>query len=387
MPRTKDKNKATSVPSNLPPGLPTSGDAVWLLPDEKELIEYLVDHISEAGDNKNFKPKTFKGAADHVELIRTRGGPKTYKSCSQKYNTLRKLQALVDVIKGMSGWKWSDKNGADIDSSTAGTWDAWVANNRAATRFRNKGWPHYDIMLPLMPEKAKGSNAFRGTLSVERSSSPEWDMNLLDEEFAAGNNDGGSASSDKDASGDGASGDGAHRDEEEEDDNDDQKSDSSSPVSLSSNRKHAAALQAPRTYTRKSRLSGGAQGILDLAGAAKDMNGILGDMRDIFAIPASTSAAQGSSSTAPTTAPPALALQLSPQRRTAAIHQAQQEEWMLPQERLQLVQIVRNVETADTYLALLTEDMRIPWIIDELEKVGVTVFHHKYSLGLLSGMF
>jgi hypothetical protein len=50
-------------------------------------------------------------------------------------------------------------------------------------------------------------------------------MNLLDEEFAAGNNDGGSASSDKDASGDGASGDGAHRDEEEEDDNDDQKSD------------------------------------------------------------------------------------------------------------------------------------------------------------------
>jgi hypothetical protein len=49
MPRTKDKNKATSgsVPSNLPPGLPTSGDAAWLLPDEKALIEYLVDHISE----------------------------------------------------------------------------------------------------------------------------------------------------------------------------------------------------------------------------------------------------------------------------------------------------------------------------------------------------
>lgn len=110
-------------------------------------------------------------------------------------------------------------------------------------------------------------------------------------------------------------------------------------------------------------------------------------MRDIFAIPASTSATQVSSSAAPITAPPALALQLSPQRRTAAIHQAQQEEWMLPHERLQLVQIVRNVEAADTYLALLTEDMRIPWIIDELEKVGVTVFHHKYSLGPLSGMF
>ncbi|KAJ6609636.1 hypothetical protein B0H10DRAFT_1954460 [Mycena sp. CBHHK59/15] len=209
-----------------------------------------------------------------------------------------------------------------------------------------------------MPEKAKGSNAFQGTLSVERSSIPEWDMNRLDEGFSAGNNDGGSVSSGKDASGDGASGDGAHRDEEEEDDNDDQKSDtdgaqSSSPVSSSSNRKRAAAPQAPRTYTRKSRLSGGAQGILDLAGAAKDMNGILGDMRDIFTISASTSATQVSSSTAPATALPALALQLSPQRRTAAIHQAQQEEWMLPHDRLQLVQIVQNVEAPDTYLALL----------------------------------
>ncbi|KAJ7924569.1 hypothetical protein B0H13DRAFT_1863803 [Mycena leptocephala] len=283
----KGQNKATSdsVLPNLPPGLPTSGDAVWLLPDEKALIEYLIDHISEAGDNKNFKPKTLKGTADHVELIGTRGEPKTYKSCSQKLSS-----TLSRECPAGSG---ATKTEQILIHQTAGTWDAWVANNRAATRFRNKGWPHYDIMLPLMPEKAKGSNAFRGTFSVERSSSPEWDMNLLDEEFAAGNNDGGSASSDKGASGDGASGDGAHRDEEEEDDNDDQKSDtdgaqSSSPVSLSSNRKCATAPQAPRTHTRKSRLSGGAQGILDLAGAANDMNGILGDMRDIFAIPAST---------------------------------------------------------------------------------------------------
>jgi hypothetical protein len=55
-------------------------------------------------------------------------------------------------------------------------------------------------------------------------------MNRLDKEFAAGNNDGGSASSDKDAIGDGTSGDGAHRDEEEEDDNDDQKSDVRLPL-------------------------------------------------------------------------------------------------------------------------------------------------------------
>ena len=67
---------------------------------------------------------------------------------------------------------------------------------------------------------------------------------------------------------------------------------------------------------------------------------------------------------------------------------AQQEDWMMPQERLALVRLVKeDVETADLYCALLTEDMRIPWIIDELGKVGVTVFHHKYSMGPLSAMF
>ncbi|KAJ6562536.1 hypothetical protein B0H19DRAFT_1069150 [Mycena capillaripes] len=37
--------------------------------DEKVLIILLVDHIFEAGDSKNFKTKTFREAADHLEKI------------------------------------------------------------------------------------------------------------------------------------------------------------------------------------------------------------------------------------------------------------------------------------------------------------------------------
>ncbi|KAJ6523021.1 hypothetical protein B0H19DRAFT_1345646 [Mycena capillaripes] len=111
-----------------------------------------------------------------MESTRTKGGPKTYKSCQQKYVTLRKLQSVVELIMGVSGWKWHPERGADIDPTTQDTWEAWVKNNPDGKRFRNKGWVHYKDLLPLMPEKAKGTHAFRGTAPASengRSSSPE----------------------------------------------------------------------------------------------------------------------------------------------------------------------------------------------------------------------
>ncbi|KAJ7790345.1 hypothetical protein B0H14DRAFT_2626069 [Mycena olivaceomarginata] len=45
-------------PTNLTSGLPTTGAAVWRVPDETGLIEFLAEHLAEAGDNKNFTPKT-----------------------------------------------------------------------------------------------------------------------------------------------------------------------------------------------------------------------------------------------------------------------------------------------------------------------------------------
>ncbi|KAF8201924.1 hypothetical protein K438DRAFT_1535690, partial [Mycena galopus ATCC 62051] len=97
--------------------------ANWLFKDESSLIEFLVENIAEAGDNKNFTMKTFRACADHLEPTCTKGGPKTAKSCTQKYSNLRKLQGLVDLIKAISGWKWSDEKGADIDLTTKDSWD------------------------------------------------------------------------------------------------------------------------------------------------------------------------------------------------------------------------------------------------------------------------
>jgi hypothetical protein len=95
MPRQSGQtdSAAPSATSDAPT-LPTTGDAVWLHPDEKSLIEYLLDNQAAAGDNGNFKAVTFRGAATKVNEIRTRGGPKTSKSCEQKYRVVRRKDHL-----------------------------------------------------------------------------------------------------------------------------------------------------------------------------------------------------------------------------------------------------------------------------------------------------
>ncbi|KAJ7047967.1 hypothetical protein C8F04DRAFT_914258, partial [Mycena alexandri] len=132
--------------------------AHWTEADEKALIEHLIDNLDKAGDGKNFKKPVFTSAAAALNLIRTEGGPKTFRACQNKYSLLRKFQGFVDVIMGISGWHWDPKKGVNVTEAMEGSWDAWVAKNKQASRFRNKGWPHYDRLALLMPEKAKGGN-------------------------------------------------------------------------------------------------------------------------------------------------------------------------------------------------------------------------------------
>ncbi|KAJ6450043.1 hypothetical protein C8R45DRAFT_1128251 [Mycena sanguinolenta] len=316
--------------------------------------------------------KTFCAAADHLELTRTKGGPKPAKSCQQKYSNLRKLQGIVELIMGISGWKWSNEKGADIDPTTKDSWDDWVAKNHDGKRFRNKGWPHYESLVPLMPEKAKGIHAFWGmTVSTEqplaRSSSPEWDMDLLNEFGGSG-----AASSEGDvggaASSEGDTGTGVNDDDDDK--NDIASSKPSSSPAPANPRKRVAAQPASQ---KKSRLSSGPQAIQELVSAASDFNVIFGKMGTYFAD--SAASAPAAAPVAPAAGPLAATFQTSPQRRVSAVVLAQREDWMTPQERLALIQILTdNQKLADVYPALLTDDMRIPWIISELGKVDVYVF-------------
>ncbi|KAJ7321924.1 hypothetical protein DFH08DRAFT_969817 [Mycena albidolilacea] len=356
-------------PTNLTSGLPTTGATVWRVQDEMGLIEFLAEHLAEAGDNKNFTPKTFHAAADHLEKTCTEGGPKTFKSCQQKYNS-----APIAALSSM-GQLWIFLMGADIDIITKDTWDDWVAKNPEGKRFRNRGWVHYDSLLPLMPEKAKGSHAFHGTAAsmtpaLPRSSSPDWDPEQLERDFgAAGEGDGdGAASGEGDAVGDGPA-----APDNEDDENDADMAGSSSPVPTTGRKRVAA--QSAGGHHKKSRLRNGAQGIVDLAAAAEDFNGIFAG---VLAILGSSGGPTSTSMSAPDPAPalaPALipatsstaAFQTSPQRRMSAFKLAQQEDWMTPDERLELIEILQtDPRMVDLYVSLLTEDMRTPWIIKQL---------------------
>ncbi|KAJ6559758.1 hypothetical protein B0H19DRAFT_1069486 [Mycena capillaripes] len=103
-------------------------------------------------------------------------------ACVQIYSTsmervlqLRKLQA---VVEHMSGWKYHLKRGLDIDLTTKDTWDAVFFH-------------HYNDFLSLIPEKGKGTHAFRGTAASSRKkTSPSPDR---DKDFAAANADEGVA--------------------------------------------------------------------------------------------------------------------------------------------------------------------------------------------------
>ncbi|KAJ6614725.1 hypothetical protein B0H10DRAFT_1724848, partial [Mycena sp. CBHHK59/15] len=91
-----------------------SGKVSWTHPDNKALLTFLVEHQAEAGDGGNFKLKTFRAAAAVVNLIRTKGGVKSFKSCSGKYAALRKEWHIVDHIKNTSGYAWNDDTGVNV---------------------------------------------------------------------------------------------------------------------------------------------------------------------------------------------------------------------------------------------------------------------------------
>ncbi|KAF8213960.1 hypothetical protein K438DRAFT_1956061 [Mycena galopus ATCC 62051] len=346
-----------------PPGLPASGAASWRQPeDEKKLIEYLLEHRVEAGD----------------------GWAKTGKSCEQKYHTLWRDWGFVHHIKGISGFSWSDEHGANISAASQGTWDAFVTVNPKAARFRNKGWPFYDLLAPLMPSKAKGGNVFRAGAPVaaaEHSPSPDWDLGALEQESGEKDDGAGDSTSGDDADGPDVGGTadeelGAHIDK---DDNE--------TVFLP--RAFCARAEVSghsvKHISQKPHVSAGAQGLVNLIRTAAEFNEIMGSIRDIFASGSNLPAASTASNAAPSNLVPLTPLfQPSPQCHSATIGHVRGGTWLGTSERTALVHILRDIHKVDEYNGVYDEEeMRIIWILEELHAVGVYAYHPKYlSLSL-----
>lgn len=127
------------------------------------LLDFLQDHISEGGDGLNFKGVTWTAAAKLLEASRTKGAPKNALATKNKFANLKETYFVVDALNNVSGFKWDEENGADIDGDTLPVWNTYVDRFPKAKRFKKKGWPHYFAVQAMIPAVArlKGANVFQ----------------------------------------------------------------------------------------------------------------------------------------------------------------------------------------------------------------------------------
>lgn len=88
-------SSSSGTPSSGILGQPTREAASWTKEDERMFVEWLLEHVSEAGDGGNFKISTMRKAATHLNKHLTKGGLKTGESCKEKW---RKVRLSVSVV-------------------------------------------------------------------------------------------------------------------------------------------------------------------------------------------------------------------------------------------------------------------------------------------------
>ncbi|KAF8814352.1 hypothetical protein BYT27DRAFT_7082415 [Phlegmacium glaucopus] len=139
-----------------------TAQASWADRDVTALLNFLLSKKATAGDGLSFKAVVWNEAATVANLVTgLRGAQKTASSCKNKFAKLKEVFLIVAAIKGQSGFKWDDERGADIGPESEAVWEAYEKKHKGAAPFRNKGWPWYDQMLPLMPTAPRGANVYQ----------------------------------------------------------------------------------------------------------------------------------------------------------------------------------------------------------------------------------
>ncbi|KAJ3533577.1 hypothetical protein NMY22_g7274 [Coprinellus aureogranulatus] len=140
--------------------LPATGNASWTFADIVLLIAELLKRKAQAGDGGSFKKPTWTEVAVVLEAARTVGGPKDWKSCKNKWNTLRTIFRHVEAAMDHSGWVWVHGKGANITGDQKHAWEVFLKTHKEAAPFRNKDWEHYDAMAEIMPSATLGKHVF-----------------------------------------------------------------------------------------------------------------------------------------------------------------------------------------------------------------------------------
>ncbi|KIK92444.1 hypothetical protein PAXRUDRAFT_829944 [Paxillus rubicundulus Ve08.2h10] len=108
----------------------TGPKASWSDKEVEELVLYLHNHCSTAGDGGSFTDTTFNAVAEHLVPYLESGPKKTGKMAKAKWTVLWKIYTAIETYWGLSGCHWDSTNGCSVQGKDAEVvWEEYVKRN------------------------------------------------------------------------------------------------------------------------------------------------------------------------------------------------------------------------------------------------------------------
>lgn len=147
-----------------PATVSASAKAAWTFWCLVDMLSVLgkKEHSAAAGDTKKYKSAAVREVVALLNTRLLRGGLKKASSVESKIPDVFAIYQDVDYLKSCSGIHYDDIRGCNITTPEEDlVWKTIIANRPGCAPFRNKGWPLYEYVAALCPDKAKGTHAFR----------------------------------------------------------------------------------------------------------------------------------------------------------------------------------------------------------------------------------
>ncbi|KIK77187.1 hypothetical protein PAXRUDRAFT_835070, partial [Paxillus rubicundulus Ve08.2h10] len=104
----------------------TGPKASWSDKEVEELVLYLHNHHSTAGDGGSFTDPTFNEAVEHL-VPYLKSGPKKMGKWSRLSGQWYKIYTVIETYQDLSDCHWDSTNGCSIQGEDAGVvWEEYV---------------------------------------------------------------------------------------------------------------------------------------------------------------------------------------------------------------------------------------------------------------------
>ncbi|KAF8432016.1 hypothetical protein L210DRAFT_820473, partial [Boletus edulis BED1] len=132
--------------------------ASWTDTEVNFLIDQVISCWAEGGIGLNFKKSFWQSISESPALAKPeKGGSKTRSGCKEKWAHIKKtFEAVNALVNTSSSLAYTPDSAANVGVESDETvWAKFIQQFPAAAPCKNKGWPFYDKLKPIMPTKSK----------------------------------------------------------------------------------------------------------------------------------------------------------------------------------------------------------------------------------------